>query len=250
MNRQPYRTTTPSAYRVVIAGLRPIVAGLTRQVWSGGEHLPAEGGFIVAANHVSEIDPFTLAHFLVDHGTPPAFLAKESLFRIPVVGPLLPRLGQVPVHRGTARATESLDAAGRAVTEGHCVVILPEGTLSRDPDLWPMRARPGVGRLALQTRAPVVPVAQWGPQQLLAPYARRPTGLFSRVPMHVRAGAPVPLDDLYDRTDEAAAAREATDRVVRAITRLVADLRGEDPPAVPWDHRLGRRPVPGEEVAE
>lgn len=234
MNRQPYRTTTPSAYRVVIAGLRPIVAGLTRQVWSGGEHLPAEGGFIVAANHVSEIDPFTLAHFLVDHGTPPAFLAKESLFRIPVVGPLLPRLGQVPVHRGTARATESLDAAGRAVTEGHCVVILPEGTLSRDPDLWPMRAKSGVGRLALMTGAPVVPIAQWGVQQLLAPYARRPTGLFSRHTMHVRAGAPVDLADLQGRPDSAAA-REATDRIMGALTAQLAEIRGEQPPPAPFE---------------
>lgn len=231
---QPLRTPTPFAYRTVITTVRPVLARITRQEWSGGEHLPREGGFIVAGNHISEIDPFMVAHFLVNHGWAPKFLAKSSLFEVPLLGRALHSLGQVPVFRGTRRASDSLAAAAEAVTDGACVVIMPEGTLTRDPDLWPMRAKSGVGRLALMTGAPVVPIAQWGVQQLLAPYARRPTGLFSRHTMHVRAGAPVDLADLQGRPDSAAA-REATDRIMGALTAQLAEIRGEQPPPAPFE---------------
>lgn len=233
MPRLPIRTVTPTAYRAVISALRPPIAALTKQDWSGGEHLPPQGGFIVAANHISEIDPFILAHFLVDNGTPPLFLAKSSLFELPVLGRVLRGLGQVPVYRGTSQAGDALKAAEAAVRGGGCVVIMPEGTLTRDPDLWPMKAKTGVARLALATRAPVIPVGQWGAQELLAPYARLPT--FRRVTMRVKAGPAVNLDDLYARPESPARLRELTDRVLDAVTGLVADLRGEPAPAERFD---------------
>ncbi len=224
------------AYRGVITTVRPLLARLTRQEWSGGEHLPHSGGFIVAGNHISEIDPFMVAHFLVNHGWAPRFLAKSGLFDVPVVGTALRQLGQVPVYRGTRQASESLKDAAAAVRQGDCVVIMPEGTLTREPGLWPMRAKSGVGRLALMTGAPVIPIAQWGVQNLLAPYARRPTGLFSRHVMHVKAGPAVDLSDLAGRTDSAAAT-EATARIMKALTVLLAEIRGEEPPGEPfvWD---------------
>lgn len=239
MKRQPARTPTPRPYRWVIAGLRPVLMALTSRDWRGGEHLPRQGGFVVATNHVSEIDPFMVAHYLVDHGCPPMFLAKAALFEIPVLGRALKPLGQVPVHRGSRRAADALREAEQAVREGKCVAIMPEGTLTRDPDLWPMRARTGVGRLALATRAPVIPIGQWGPQDLLRPYARRPTGLFSRVTMGVSAGPAVDLDDLHGRENDAVATAEATDRIMRAVTAQVALLRGAEPPARPWQPRSG-----------
>jgi 1-acyl-sn-glycerol-3-phosphate acyltransferase len=244
VKRQPLRTPAPKPYRWVVAALRPPLMALTTRDWRGGEHLPREGGFIVAANHMSEIDPFMVAHFLVDHGCPPMFLAKSSLFEIPVLGKALRPLGQVPVHRGTRRASDALAEAEAAVRDGKCVAIMPEGTLTRDPGLWPMKARSGVGRLALATRAPVIPIGQWGAQELLAPYARRPTNIFSRVTMHVAAGPPVELSDLYGREDDPTALTEATERIMAQITTLVAGLRGETPPEVPFDlakHRRERR---------
>ncbi|WP_256841334.1 lysophospholipid acyltransferase family protein [Ornithinimicrobium cryptoxanthini] len=233
MKPQPLRTKAPLLYRGVIATVRPLLTRVTRQDWSGGEHLPQSGGFIVAGNHISEIDPFMVAHFLVNHGHVPKFLAKAGLFDVPALGKALHMLGQVPVHRGTRDASAALGAAAEAVESGDCVVIMPEGTLSRDPGLWPMKAKNGVGRLALMTGAPVVPVAQWGVQRLLAPYARRPTGLFSRHVMHVKAGPAVDLSDLAGRTD-AQAATEATDRIMTALTGLLAEIRGEEPPATPF----------------
>lgn len=240
VSRTPLRTTAPRSYRAVIALLRPPIAGLTRQDWSGGQHLPAEGGFIVAANHVSEIDPLVLAHYLVDHGCPPLFLAKSSLFEVPVLGRALHALGQVPVYRGSVRAGEALEAAEQAVRDGSCVVVLPEGTLTRDPNLWPMRAKTGIGRLALATGAPVVPVAQWGPQQLLPPYARRPHRLFSRVRMQVAAGPAVDLAGLVGQAEDPAALREATDRVMAAVTRQLERLRGERAPGQPYPYEGDR----------
>jgi 1-acyl-sn-glycerol-3-phosphate acyltransferase len=237
VTRQPINDRIPWSYKLVIATVRPMLVGITRRSWTGGEHVPRTGGFIVASNHYSEVDPFMLAHFLVDQGRPPFFLAKSSLFSVPVLGPALRHLEQVPVYRATSRAHDALDAAREALASGRPIAIMPEGTLTRDPDMWPMKARPGVGRLALTSRAPVVPVGQWGAQEVLDRYARRPGNLLRRPVQHVKAGPPVDLADLYDRADDPRAHAEATARVMRAVTELVADLRGETPPEVPYEPR-------------
>ncbi len=241
VRRQVQHTPSPRPYRYAVGVLRPPLALLTSQKWQGAEHLPTTGGFIVAVNHLSKIDPFTTAHFLVNHGYPPMFLAKSSLFDIPVLGRALPKLGQVPVYRNTRRAADALAAAEQAVSEGKCVVIMPEGTLTREPGLWPMKGRTGVGRLALATQAPVIPIGQWGPQDLLAPYARRPTGLFRRKTMHVKAGPAVHLADLYDRAGQQAAMVEASNRVMWAVTEQVAQLRQEPMPTVLFDPAAAQR---------
>lgn len=218
--------------------MRPALFAMTRRRWSGTEHLPTAGGFLVAANHVSMIDPLTLALYLWDNGHAPKILAKDSLFSVPVVGRVLAASGQIPVRRGTAEAGHSLAAAEDALRAGDCVVVFPEGTLTRDPDLWPMVGRTGVARLALATRVPVVPVAQWGAQDLLARYGKvlRPV---PRKTVTVVAGPPVVLDDLYDRVLDAAVLREATDRVTDAITGLLEGVRGEPAPVPRFDVRRG-----------
>lgn len=231
VKRLPQRTPAPAPYRWAVAVLRPPLALLTSQDWQGAEHLPQQGGFIVAVNHLSEIDPFTVAHFLVDQGCPPMFLAKASLFEIPVLGKVLPKLGQVPVYRGSRRAADALSAAEQAVRDGKCVAIMPEGTLTREPSLWPMKGRTGVGRLALATQAPVIPLGQWGPQDLLAPYARLPSNLLKRPTMRIKVGPPVDLSDLYGRAGQSSAMTEASDRVMWAITEQVAALRDEPMPS-------------------
>lgn len=253
VTRQPINDRIPWSYKVVIGTVRPLLVAITRRAWSGGEHVPRTGGFIVASNHYSEVDPFMLAHFLVDLGRPPFFLAKSSLFEVPVLGRALRHLEQVPVYRATSRAHDALDAAREALAEGRPIAIMPEGTLTRDPGMWPMKGRPGVGRLALTSRAPVVPVGQWGAQEVLGRYARRPGNLLRRPVQHVKAGPPVDLSDLYDRAEDPRAHAEATARVMRAVTGLVAELRGETPPPTPYEprpeelrsrHRGGRKERP------
>ncbi|NHA68165.1 1-acyl-sn-glycerol-3-phosphate acyltransferase [Phycicoccus sp. CMS6Z-2] len=209
---------------------------LTRREWSGAEHLPTEGGWVVCTNHTSHVDPLVFAHFMVDHGYAPRFLGKNSVFEVPVVGAVLRSADQIPVYRETGRAVGAYRAAVEAVHAGKCVAIYPDGTLTRDPDLWPMRGKTGAARVALATRCPVVPVATWGPHEILAPYARRPR-LFGRPTMHVRAGAPVDLADLYDRPVTTEVLTEATARVVAAVTALLEEVRGEQAPARRFDPR-------------
>ncbi|NCT90597.1 1-acyl-sn-glycerol-3-phosphate acyltransferase [Cellulomonas sp. APG4] len=218
------------AYRNVARVVRPLLLAITRRDWRGTEHLPAEGGFIAAANHMTNVDPLTFAHFLYDNGIAPKILAKSSLFKVPLVGAVLRATGQIPVHRYSTAAGQSLQAAVEALEAGDCVAVFPEGTLTREPDLWPMAGRTGIARLALTTRVPVVPIAQWGAQDLLGRYAK----LFKPVPpkrITVVAGPPVDLADLYDRPLDSATLREATERVMTAITGLLEEIRGERAPA-------------------
>ena len=230
------------AYRNVARIIRPVMVAMSVRDWHGAEHLPTEGGFIAAGNHMTNVDPLTFAHYLWDNGFVPRILAKAPLFTVPVLGRVLRATGQIPVHRNTAAAADSLAAAVQAVADGECVAVFPEGTLTRDPDLWPMVAKTGVARLALATRAPVIPIAQWGAQDLLARYGKllKP---FPRKKVTVVAGPPVDLSDLYDRPHDAATLREATERVMRAITGLLEGIRGEAAPATVYDMR--KPPPPG-----
>jgi 1-acyl-sn-glycerol-3-phosphate acyltransferase len=215
--------------------LRIPVRAMTRHTWSGGENIPT-GAFIAASNHMTNVDPLITAHFLYDNDVAPRIMAKSSLFTVPVLGWAMRETGQIPVYRGTAQAGDALVAARRALSNGECVLVFPEGTLTRDPNLWPMVAKTGTARLALESRAPVIPIAQWGATALMARYS----SLLKPIPpkrVWVSAGPPVDLDDLYGRPIDAAVLREATDRIMDAITALLAEIRREEPPAERWDTR-------------
>lgn len=218
------------SYRLAIAVVRPLLSALTNRKWRGAQNLPSSGGFIVCANHLSYVDPLTLGHYLVDNGHPPYFLVKESLFAVPVVGRIIRGAGQIPVHRGGADAAAALTSAAGALAAGRCIVIYPEGTLTRDPGQWPMAGRTGAARLALQTGCPVVPVAQWGPHVLLSSRSRR-LRLLPRPRIQVVAGPPVDLHDLHGRPIDAELLAEATERIMAAITDLLRPLRPGRPPA-------------------
>lgn len=238
------RHPLPFAYRLAVAIVRPLMLLLTKRDWRGWEHFPASGGFVVAPNHVSHVDPLAFAYYLYDSGHPPFFLGKEAVFRVPVVGAILRGAQQIPVYRNTGRAADAFRAAVEAVESGKCVGVYPEGTLTRDPGLWPMVGKTGAARIALTTRCPVIPVAQWGPHEILAPYSKRPH-LFPRKTMHVLAGPPVDLSDLHDHPLDAAVLREATARIMAAITALLVELRGEPAPAERFDSRKHGLPETG-----
>jgi len=216
--------------------VRPMMLLVTRRDWRGAENFPTNGGFVVCPNHISYVDVFAFAHFLYDNGHPPFFLAKSGVFSIPIIGRLLRAAQQIEVQRGTSHAAEAFSAAVAAVEDGKCVPIFPEGTLTRDPQMWPMTAKTGAARMALMTRCPVIPVAQWGPQEIQRPYARE-LHLFPRKTMRMLAGPPVDLSDLYDRPPNAATLHEATDRILDAITRQLETIRGEKAPATRFDSR-------------
>jgi 1-acyl-sn-glycerol-3-phosphate acyltransferase len=234
----------PFAYRFVVAILRPVLMVLTKRDWRGVENLPASGGFVVAPNHLSYVDPLAFAHFLVDNDRPPFFLGKEGVFRVPIVGAILRGAEQIPVYRNTGQAADAFRAAVAAVESGKCVAVYPEGTLTRDPGIWPMVGKTGAARIALATRCPVIPVAQWGPQELLAPYGKW-LRLFPRKTMRVTAGPPVDLSDLYDQPVTGALLREATDRIMAAITAELETIRGEKAPVERFDSRKHGLPETG-----
>jgi 1-acyl-sn-glycerol-3-phosphate acyltransferase len=223
-------------YRLVVIVLWPVLMVLTRRNWRGAENLPASGGFVAVTNHLSHADPFTFGHFMYENGYLPRFLAKESVFRIPLLGRVVSGAKQIPVYRETADATASYAAAVDAVRRGECVAIYPEGTLTRDPDLWPMRGKTGAARISLATGRPVIPVAQWGAQGILPPYHHWPR-LLSRHDSYVWAGPPVDLSRFSGLPLSAEVLAEATEQVMADLTALLAQIRQQSPPAQRWDPR-------------
>lgn len=229
----------PRTLRVIVFLLRPIFMALTKRDWQGQANLPS-GGYVFAPNHVSHLDPFLIAHFMIDQGIPPRFLVKDTLMSVPVCGTILRNARQIPVYRGTAGAGESLHAAIAAVEDGSVVTIYPEGTITRDPGAWPMSGHTGAVRVALATDKPLVPVMQWGPQAILWPYTKRPH-LFPRKTIHVRVGKPLDLTDLAGRPLTEEVLREATDRLMASLTEMMSEVRGELPSTPPIDvHTLSR----------
>ncbi|WP_109452458.1 lysophospholipid acyltransferase family protein [Streptomyces sp. ICBB 8177] len=227
-------------YRLAAVIAKPILIAVINRDWRGVENIPAEGGFITAVNHNSHLDPFCYAHFQYNTGRVPRFLAKAPLFKPPVVGWFMRGTGQIPVYRATTDAAQAFRAAVAAVNDGECVAFYPEGTLTRDPDGWPMTGKTGVARVALLTKAPVIPIAQWGANELLPPYSTRPR-LFPRKTHRVLVGKPVDLDRFYDREPTAELLRQATDAIMADVSALLGELRGEKAPAERFDPRRHKK---------
>ena len=213
---------------------RPVIHILVRNKWEGQENIPKTGPVIIAPNHMSYADWGTDAVFFHAAGRYPTFMIKASAFKVPFIGKMLYGCGQIPVNRGAKDAAVSLRQAEEALKEGAAVIIYPEGTATRDPDLWPMVAKTGVARLALATGAPVIPVARWGTQDVL-PYGSKKAKLWPRQTVRTIAGKPVDLSEWVGKQGSAKALRAATDAIMAEVTALVASLRGEEPPAVPFD---------------
>jgi 1-acyl-sn-glycerol-3-phosphate acyltransferase len=214
--------------------LQPLLHILIKQKMQGRENLPREGGLILAPNHLSYADWGTVALFSYEAGRYPTFLIKSSVFNVKGIGPVLRKLGQLPVYRNRGDAALVLRDAERALRSGECVVVYPEGTASRDPEQWPMKARTGVARLALTTGAPVIPIAHWGAQDVL-PYGSSRPHLWPRKTVRMVAGPPVDLSAFRDRPLNSVTLRDATAVVMAEVTALLAGLRDETPPAVPYD---------------
>ncbi|WP_171170168.1 1-acyl-sn-glycerol-3-phosphate acyltransferase [Streptomyces sp. I05A-00742] len=228
-------------YRFTAVLAKPPLVILFKREWRGMEHIPADGGFITAINHNSYLDPLSYAHFQYNTGRVPRFLAKAGLFRNGFVGTLLRGTGQIPVYRESTDAANAFRAAVDAINRGECVAFYPEGTLTRDPELWPMEGKTGAARVALLTRAPVVPVAQWGAHEAMPPYAReKKLRLLPRKTLRVMAGPPVDLSEYHGKEPTAEVLRAVTDKIMAAITELLAELRDEPAPAEPYNLKKAR----------
>lgn len=222
------------AFSTVVGIVKPLLLTGTKRRWINGEKIPAEGGCVVVINHIPHIDPLTLGWFLYDHGRLVRYLAKQALFEVPVLKWIVKDAQQIPVARQSSDAAMAFEAACEAARAGECIGIYPEGTITKDPTGWPMRGKTGAARIALTTGVPVIPIGQWGAQEILPPYTAkfRPgkTAAYKvgdPVDLSRWAGQPITNDVLH----------EATDAIMDAITALVADLRGETPPVERFDPR-------------
>lgn len=221
------------AFGIAVGIVKPSLVLLTRAEWHDGLKIPATGGCVLAVNHLSHVDPLTFAHFVYDHGRIVRYLAKQEIFEMFFVGAIARNAGQIPVARLSADAGRSLEAAVQAIHDGQAVAFYPEGTITRDPDLWPMRGKTGAAHVALTTGCPVIPIGQWGVQDLLPPYGK--PHIFPRKTMRAKVGDPVDLADLQCLPLSGDVLHEATDRIMAAITALVEDLRGEKAPVERFD---------------
>ena len=231
------RTDMPALARFIKSVVSPLVGTRLTERWAGQANIPNAGAAVLAYNHISTTDPLVVGRYVLEGANRfPHFLGKAEVFAVPVLGRLLLSVGQIPVYRGSARARDSYEAALEALAGEQIVMILPEGTLTRDPQLWPMAGKTGAARLALTTGCPLIPIAVWGPHTIVPghgmPWYRILARLVRRHRVQVVAGPAIDLRDLRNRELDANVLAEATDRLMNAITMLLADIRDEQPPAV------------------
>jgi 1-acyl-sn-glycerol-3-phosphate acyltransferase len=205
-------TRRPSWLYLLIGGLSwPAVRLVLRLRARGLEHVPAEGGFVLAANHLSNLDPWALGLPLFPRRFL-RFMAKSELFN-PILGPIIAAGGAFRVRRGE-RDAEAIETAVRLCRDGEVVVMFPEGTRRKKGLVKRFQPRPhtGAARIALEAGVPLVPAAIGGTDRL------------SRLgPLRVAYGAAVPLDDL-NGADPKLAAQAATERLMAEIERLESEL--------------------------
>lgn len=202
----------PTLYKTVKQCLLAVCRPYFRLRIEGTEHVPREGPVILAANHASALDPPLLG---MAAPRPVHFMAKEELFRIPVLGPLLREVGSFPVRRGEFDR-RALETASAVLAAGGVLGVFPEGSRTRDGRLGP--ARRGVAFLACKAQVPVVPVGILGTYRALAGGRRLPR----RETVVVRFGPPLapPQGDARDRA--------LLDRFSARLMHEIALLLGED----------------------
>jgi 1-acyl-sn-glycerol-3-phosphate acyltransferase len=220
------------AFSFIALIVRPLMVLLCKRDWRGQENMPKEGGVVVVLNHCSYFDPLSIGHYLVagTHRTP-RFLAKAGVFKQPTLGRLFKAAGQIPVYRESRDAALAFRDAVAAVERGEVIVVYPEGTRTQDPDLWPMEGKTGAARIALRTGAPVLPIGQWGAQDVWGPHMKKPK-FFPRKTLRITAGEPMDLKALVGPAATKDALEQSTELIMDRITELVAGIRGEQPPAV------------------
>ena len=235
-SRSPEKTR-PSLFWPLAAIVVPLVSLIAKIRIIGAEKLPREGAFVLAPNHYSEFDPLIVAMAVWRMGRAPRFMAKESLFRVSVLGWFLHKTGMIPVARtsSAAAAKQTMAQSAALVEHGRGVIVYPEGTLTRDPDMWPMRGKSGAVRLALADGIPLIPMAQWGTQAIMGRYQKGLSLWPLRKPVTVIVGDAIDVSDLRDRAGEPAALTEATNRLMNAITALLEQVRDEKAPAERWN---------------
>lgn len=229
-------------WRVIAALVLPLFGAMVRLRIKKGSALPEKGPFILSPNHYSEIDPIVMGVVVWKLKRTPRFLAKASLFRVPALGWLLRFTGQIPVERdAAAKLGEPLKAAARLAERGQGVIVYPEGTLTQDPNLWPMEGKSGAVRMALEQDIPLFPAAHWGTQNWMGRYAKK-IRVFPRTQIDAVVGQPFDLSAYRGKPITRELLEKATSELMKEIAALVGELRGETPPSSLWVRSEGKKP--------
>lgn len=223
MSRQ-YKPKAGFWIRLCVVVLYPLDSLFFKIRWHHLERMPEHGGVLVAVNHISQADTACMARLIWQSGRIPRFLIKSGVFNVFLIGRVMRGAGQLPVHRASDQAADSLRDAERALRDGQCVIIYPEGTITRNPDYSPMTAKTGVARLALNCPdVPLIPVGQWGAQRTLARGGKfRP---FPRNRHEASLGEPIDLSRYRGVEQTAEVLREVTDVIMAAISKQVDEVR-------------------------
>jgi 1-acyl-sn-glycerol-3-phosphate acyltransferase len=228
-------------FGLIVAIVKPFMLVFTKCRFTGRENMPRSGGVVFAANHISHFDPLVLGFYLWECRRIPRFLGKASVFKVPIAGRIITSAGQIPVHRESTQAADAYRDAVAAVEKGECVGVYPEGTITRDPEMWPMTGKTGAARIALQTGCPVIPVANWGAQDVIKSYTGKiRIRLLPRKTIQVRAGQPVDLSAFEGKPLTNQLLHEATEVIMAAVAATLGELRGETPPKELYDMRKAR----------
>lgn len=244
MYHPPKHADVPKA-SLIYRACAAIAFGLMRvQRWvfdiHGFQHVPVQGGAVIAANHNSFFDFFTVGKPGYErHGRPVRILAKDSLFDVPIFGWLMNNARHIPVHRGAGR--DALESAVEALQQGELVLVLPEQTIS--PALELQSFKSGAARMAAAAGVPLIPAVSWGSHRFHTT-GQKPRWSW-RLPVSIRYGEP-----LHPTLDDDPV--EVTARLRASIAALVDEAMSNYPdgePAGAWwvpASRGGGAPTPAE----
>ncbi|WP_051266855.1 lysophospholipid acyltransferase family protein [Nakamurella lactea] len=228
--------------RVCQSVLYPLTRVVGKRDYRGMERFNRPGGMLVVGNHISHLDPMYDVVMIHKAGRVPHVLAKASLWKIPVVGRALRGTGQIPVERAAGAGQSAVETARQTLDDGGLVLIYPEGTVTKEPDFWPMRPRPGVAVLAMASDAAVVPIVHWGTQDVYNSYAEgSKLKLVPRQRVIVAVGPDIDVSAYRGRQSDPRAIMEVSMLIMNTIADLLAEIRGEQRPAQLFDPKKAER---------
>ncbi|MBS6947465.1 MAG: lysophospholipid acyltransferase family protein [Bifidobacterium scardovii] len=246
-NQAEINAQNPKATKRLLAGVAAVFRASCRTRAWGLEHVPEEGVFITAATHVTMFDVFVPMMSLFHMGRRPRYMAKAEMAKWPLIGKWFQLVGMQPVERRSGKARAIEETSIEIITNGRPLTVWPEGTVTRDPQKWPMSMKNGVGVIALEAsrrlgrQVPLFCAVTWGAASINHwwPWPRKNVVMC----YDNRLDYADLLADQESWGDELP--QEAADELIRRIrvrmTEIMAEIRGEQAPDGYWDYRTMRR---------